>query len=126
MSLPSPSALSARLRVYPLRLLRAPGLLPRMPSHDRRPGQTALAIEGLVCGLCAGRAQDALAAVPGVDEARVDLRRGVVELRHAQSGPPDARALTRALDGVVVARRVRLALAALAALAARASGGALK
>ena len=122
MSLPSPSALSARLRVYPLRLLRAPGLRPCTPPHDQRPGHTTLAIEGLVCGLCAARARDVLAAVPGVDEARVDLRRGVVELRHARSKPLDARALTRALDGVVVARGVRLVLAA---LAARASGGVL-
>ncbi len=121
MSLPSLSALSARLRVYPLRLLRAPGLRPCTTPHDQRPGHTTLAIEGLVCGLCAARARDALAAVPGVTEARVDLRRGVVELCHARSGPPDARALTRALDGVVVARGVRLVLAA---LAARASGGA--
>ena len=122
MSLPSPSALSARLRVYPLRLLRAPGLRTCTPPHDQRPGHTTLAIEGLVCGLCAARARDVLAAVPGVDEARVDLRRGVVELRHARSKPLDARALTRALDGVVVARGVRLVLAA---LAARASGGVL-
>ena len=123
MSLPSPSALSARLRVYPLRLLRAPGLRPCTPPDDQRPGRTTLAIEGLVCGLCAARARDALAAVPGVDEAGVDLRRGVVELRHERSKPPDARVLTRALDGVVVARGVRLALAS---LAARASGGELR
>ncbi len=122
MSLPSLSALSARLRVYPLRLLRAPGLRRCTPPHDRRSGYTTLAIEGLVCALCAARARDALAAVPGVDEARIDLRRGVVELYHARSKPPDARVLTRALDSVVVARGVRLVLAA---LAARASGRAL-
>ncbi len=122
MSLPSSSVLSARLRVYPLRLLRAPRLRPCTPLDDQRPGHTTLAIEGLVCGLCAARARDALAAVPGVDEARVDLRRGVVELWHARSKPPDARMLARALDGVVIARGVRRALAA---LAARASGGVL-
>ncbi len=40
-------------------------------------GQTAeLAIEGLVCDLCAARVQRALLALPGVEEARVDLESG--------------------------------------------------
>ena len=101
-----------RPRFYPLRLLRLPAL--RLRSRSAR--RTTFAIDGLVCGLCAARAQRALAEVSGVERVRVDLSLGVVELEHA--GPtagPELPALSRALDGVVIARGARRAVAKLAA-----------
>ena len=106
------------LRLYPLRLLRMPALRPLVRRDDR----STLAIEGLVCGLCAARVRAALAAVPGVDEARVSLSDGVVELRHGGQSRPDADTLRRALDSVVVGRGARRALAMLARRLGRATG----
>ena len=97
---------------YPLRLLRVPAL--RLRSRSAR--RTTFAIDGLVCGLCAARAQRALEEVSGVERVRVDPSLGVVELEHAApTAGPELSALSRALDGVVVARGARRAVAQLAA-----------
>ena len=103
---------------YPLRLLRAPAL--RIVS--RSPGVTVLAVDGLVCRLCAARTRVALAAVPGVEGASVDLASGLVELRHRGATGPQLDCVSRALDGVVVARAARRALAALVAWRPSATG----
>ena len=41
-----------------------------------------LGIEGMTCGSCKRHVEDALRAVPGVEEARVDLTRGEAEVRY--------------------------------------------
>jgi len=95
-------------RFYPLRLLRAPAL--RLRSRSER--RSTFAIDGLVCGLCAARTQGALAEVAGVQRVRVHLSAGVVELEHeALVAGPELSALSRALDGAVIARGARSAVA---------------
>ncbi len=89
------------------RLQTAPAL--RVLAHGR--ASTRVAIDGLVCGLCALRTHSALARVPGVRAVRVDLASGTAEVDHAAGEPPDMDALRRALASVVVAGSLRRALA---------------
>ena len=74
-----------------------------------------MAIDGLVCGVCAARTQRALAGLPGVAAVEVDLASGLATIEHAAStragAPPDGAALQAALDGVVVAIGLRRWLA---------------
>ena len=94
-----PSVLTA----YPSRLATAPTLR----VTDATPERAVVRIEGLVCALCAARTQQALAAVPGVEAARVDLEAGTAELRYALGSTPDEEALRRALASVVIGGAMR-------------------
>ncbi len=112
------------LRFHPSRLLTAPALRPPAGGEAGRAEggeRTAVAVDGLVCGLCASRARRALAAVEGVRGVRVDLARGLATLEHARGAPPSAAALRAALERSAVGLRWRRLLAR---LAARAGGGA--
>ena len=100
----------SRVRLYPHRLLREPALRPLA----RTPGRSNYRVEGLVCGLCAARTQRALAAVEGAGDVTVDLASATVELAHDGGSAPPLAALSRALDGVVIAERARRTLAAVA------------
>ena len=92
-----------RIQLHPRRLLSAPRL--RVSSEgDRR---SELAIDGLVCGVCASRAARALRSVPGVRKATVDLASGCATIEHGETAPDPSR-LAAALDGVVIARPWRL------------------
>ncbi len=94
-----------RLRIHPRRLLTAPRL--RVSSGDER--RSVLAIDGLVCGVCASRTERALRSVPGVERASVDLASGCATIEHGEAAP-DLAQLAGAVDGVVIARpwRVRI------------------
>ena len=92
-----------RIAIHPRRLLTAPRL--RVTSEGAR--RSELAIDGLVCGVCASRTERALLAVPGVEGASVDLDRGCATIEHGDAAPDLAR-LAAAVDGVVIARPWRL------------------
>ena len=96
-----------RLHLHPRRLLTAPRL--RVSSEGERSSE--LAIDGLVCGVCATRTARALRSVPGVTSASVDLARGCATIEHGGAAPDLAR-LAEAVDGVVVARPWRLRIEA--------------
>lgn len=67
-----------------------------------RPGlfRVRVRVEGLVCGLCAARAQAGLARLPGVLSVRFDPTRDAFDLLTAQ--PPDAGAVDRAVRSRVI------------------------
>ena len=96
-----------RIAIHPRRLLTAPRL--RVTAQGAR--RSELAIEGLVCGVCASRTERALRRVPGVESARVDLARGCATIEHGEAAPDLAR-LAEAVDGVVIARPWRLRIEA--------------
>ena len=96
-----------RARVHPHRLLVAPRV---QLGAEATAGETGLLVRGMVCGVCAARTRDALASVPGVEAARVDLEGGAARLRLAPGTRPDGAleaALQRAVDGVVVGMGAR-------------------
>lgn len=88
--------------VHPSRLRRAPAVR----VIERGEHAATFAVEGLVCGLCAGRARSALASVAGVRGVEVDLERGVAVVEHGGEAPP-VTSLQGALDRVVVALPLR-------------------
>ena len=101
--------------MHPARVLTAP----EARVIERSNGRSVVAIDGLVCALCAARTRVALFQVRGVGAVEVDLERGLATIEHgpaAADGPsPDNAALQRALEGVVVAAGLRRWLAAFAA-----------
>jgi copper chaperone CopZ len=100
--------LPAWLHFHPRRLARVPTVAAATgvdATHAR------VVIDGMVCGVCAARTRSALRSVDGVRDARVDLAAGTAELDLAAGASPDAAALQRALDGVVVAKWARRWLA---------------
>ncbi|MYD66203.1 MAG: heavy-metal-associated domain-containing protein [Chloroflexi bacterium] len=90
------------LHVHPSRLRTAPALR----ALERRDGSTTFAVDGLVCGLCAARTQQAIEGVEGVHRVEVDLDRGVAVVRHEDDLPGMA-AMQQALDRVVIALPIR-------------------
>lgn len=90
------------LHIHPSRLRTAPALR-TIESAD---GSTMLAVDGLVCGMCAARTQSALSDIEGVRSVEVDLERGVAVVRH-EGDPPRMTAMQQAVDRVVIARPVR-------------------
>ena len=78
-------------------------------------------VEGLVCGVCASRTEAALAALPEIYDAHVDLHRGEAALRY-RAVPPSQLALDGALASVVILPRGRRWLARLL-MAGRAAAG---
>lgn len=92
------------LRMHPSRLASAP----RLRALTTEGATLRLAVDGLVCGVCAARTASALRSVPGVRATRVDLDRGTAEV--VTSGLVPTEALEAALASVVVAPRARRAL----------------
>ena len=92
-----------RIQLHLRRLLTAP----RLRVSSRGKGGSDLAIDGLVCGVCASRTERALRSVPGVTSASVDLACGTARIEHGEAAPDPAQ-LAAAVDGVVVARPWRL------------------
>ena len=96
------------LRLHLSRLLATP----EVRVIERGDGRSLVAVDGLVCGACAGRASRALAGVEGVRGVEVDLDRGVAYLEH-DGELPRPLAMQSALDRVVVALPLRRLLARL-------------
>ncbi|WP_186261511.1 heavy-metal-associated domain-containing protein, partial [Burkholderia gladioli] len=59
-------------------------------SHPITPETTELDVEGMTCGGCARRVEKALAAVPGVAQAKVDLAATRAEVEFAADAQVDA------------------------------------
>ncbi len=100
-----------------------PGRLAEAPRVDFRPAEDvsgagarehSVEIRGVVCGVCAARTEAALAAVPGVESATVDLGRGRALVRLLPGARVDATALQRSLEGVVIGMGVRRRIEAVA------------
>lgn len=88
---------------------------PTLHVLARQRASTRVAIDGLVCGVCAMRTRTALATVPGVRAVRVDLAAGTAEVEHEAGIRVDEAALRRALASVIVAAGLRRALARICA-----------
>lgn len=69
-----------------LRLENLP-ITPRARLLSASEDELRLAVDGLVCGVCAGRVQSALAQMPGVASAECSLETGEarVRLEHADA-----------------------------------------
>ena len=65
-----------RLAVHPSRLAVAP----RVTGVATEAGTVRVRVEGMVCGLCAMRTEQAFRGLPGVETARADLEAGTVTL----------------------------------------------
>ncbi len=67
------------------------------PPPPSDPARATLAVEGMTCAACVGRVERALAAVPGVEEASVNLatERATVRFDPAQASPLDLAAAVR-------------------------------
>jgi len=92
-SLPSPAV----FRVHPRRLLVAP----RVEVTWSGPAGAEVAVHGLVCGVCAARTRSALLAVPGVQDACVDLDAGTATLSLAPGARLEAGGMERAMQGAL-------------------------
>jgi Cu+-exporting ATPase len=66
------------------------------PAADAKRRRLSLAVEGMTCASCAGRVERALAALPGVAEASVNLATERAEV--AFDGPADPRAAASAVE----------------------------
>ena len=99
-----------RIQLHPRRLLTAP----RLRVTSKGAWRSELAIDGLVCGVCASRTERALRSIPGIERASVDLASGCATIEHGEAAP-DLAQLADAVDGVVIARPWRLRIEAGAA-----------
>ncbi|WP_449044615.1 heavy metal translocating P-type ATPase [Paracoccus versutus] len=85
--------------------LAAPEALPRAvealasAGYPAEPLETRLAIEGMSCASCVGRVEKALAALPGVDSAQVNLATASATIRHSPAVAPQALADTVTAKG---------------------------
>ncbi|MCJ1898880.1 MULTISPECIES: heavy metal translocating P-type ATPase [Paracoccus] len=85
--------------------LAAPEALPRAvealasAGYPAEPLETRLAIEGMNCASCVGRVEKALAALPGVDSAQVNLATASATIRHSPAVAPQALADTVTAKG---------------------------
>lgn len=96
-------------RLYLERLAAAPGIGRGIDGDvEARAGQSReVVLRGVVCGVCASRAQAALAGVPGMEGVHVDLVRSRATLRYGPGARPDAAALRRAIEGAAVGMPAR-------------------
>lgn len=96
-------------------LLRRPGVTEVRPAgNDALRGRLLVRVEGLACrSLCVRRTEAALRALPGVTIVRFapDPDRFELEI---DGPPPDASAVARAVDSVIVAPWARRLIAAVA------------
>ncbi len=85
--------------------LAAPEALPRAvealasAGYPAEPLETRLSIEGMSCASCVGRVEKALAALPGVDSAQVNLATASATIRHSPAVAPQALADTVTAKG---------------------------
>jgi copper chaperone CopZ len=93
--------------MHPRRLAVAPSV--RVITHNQ--GETRLAIDGLVCAVCAARTHTALARLPDVRAVSVDLATGTAAVQRAPGATLSQASLDSALASVVVAPRGRRWLA---------------
>ena len=84
----------------------------RLERRDGGATLVVLSIDGLVCDVCAARAQRALADLPGATAAEVDLESGAASVTFAGQAPSEE-ALAQAVEGVVLLRAARRWLARL-------------
>ena len=71
-------------------------ILTKSPTRDTGASAVDLAIKGMHCAACVGRVEKALASVPGVASASVDLAKGRAHVVLADAKTPSA-ALTAAV-----------------------------
>ncbi len=103
-----------RIGLHVTRLLTAPRLRLARTGEQR----SELAIDGLVCSICALRTERALRAVPGVERVSVDLEGGRATIEHRGPAPEPER-LAAALEGAVLAPGWRRRIESWARLARR-------
>ena len=101
-----------RLFAYPRVAVR------RLERGDGDATLAVLSIDGLVCDVCAGRAQRALADLPGATAAEVDLEKGAASVTFAGQAASEE-ALAQAVEGQVLLRPARRWLARLRKAATR-------
>jgi copper chaperone CopZ len=70
---------------------------------------SVIAVDGLVCDVCASRVRRSLGRVPEVRSAEVDLETGIVTVSHDRT--VSTRQLTHAAERPVILRPLRRALA---------------
>ena len=81
---------------------------PTTRIESQEGGTTVLRVDGLVCDtVCAVRTKEALAAMPGVTNVRVDYDAGIATIEGAAQ---DAAAYERAVKSAVAGKPVRRAL----------------
>jgi len=90
----------------------------RLERGDGDATLAVLSIDGLVCDVCAGRAQRALADLPGATAAEVDLEKGAASVTFAGQAASEE-ALAQAVEGQVLLRPARRWLARLRKAATR-------
>ena len=101
------------MRIKPRRLFSYPRVVVRrLERGDGDATLAVLSIDGLVCDVCAARAQRALADLPGATAAEVDLESGAASVRFAGQAPNEE-ALAQAVEGEVLLRPARRWLARL-------------
>jgi len=101
----------ARLRIRPPRLFVYPRVsVRRLEQGDGGSTTAVLTVDGLVCDVCAARAQQALANLPGATAANVDLESGAGTVTFAGQ-PASEEALAKAVEGQVLLRPARRWLA---------------
>ncbi|WP_258869782.1 heavy metal translocating P-type ATPase [Paracoccus thiocyanatus] len=95
--------------------LSAPDALPRAVAalagagYPAEPKETRLTIEGMTCASCSGRVERALAALPGVETAQVNLATASATIRHSPSFAPQALADAVTAKGYPAAVRAQAA-----------------
>jgi len=101
------------LRIRPRRLFSYPRVaVRRLEQGDDGTTRAVLSIDGLVCDVCAARARQALADLPGATAADVDLETGAATVRFAGE-PASEDAVAQAVEGQVLLRPARRWLARL-------------
>ena len=101
----------ARLRIRLPRLFVYPRVsVRRLEQGDGGSTTAVLTVDGLVCDVCAARAQRALANLPGATAANVDLESGAGTVTFAGQ-PASEEALAKAVEGQVLLRPARRWLA---------------
>ncbi|KRW95005.1 heavy metal translocating P-type ATPase [Paracoccus sp. MKU1] len=85
--------------------IETPEALPRAvealahAGYPAAPLETRLSIEGMSCASCMGRVEKALAALPGVSSAQVNLATGSATIQHSPAVAPQALADTVTAKG---------------------------
>jgi len=90
----------------------------RLECGDGDATLAVLSIDGLVCDVCAARAQEALAGLPGATAAEVDLESGAASVTFAGQAASEE-ALGQAVERQVLLRPARRWLARLRKAATR-------
>ncbi len=101
------------MRILPRRLFSYPSVaVRRLERGDGDATLAVLSIDGLVCDVCAARAQRALAGLPAATVVKVDLVSGAASVTFAGQAASEE-AIARAVGRVVLLRPARRWLARL-------------